>query len=283
VNDFPLMAADRLIMTALEEDVGTGDITTLSTVAPDTIATAKLIAKSPLRLAGLDGFKRVFTLLAPGETFDWEVGKTDGDDLAPGETVLTVTGNARALLTGERVALNLLGKLSSVATITAAWAKHLEDTNAKLIDTRKTTPGLRALEKYAVRVGGGANHRAGLFDGVLIKENHIRAAGSIEKAVQRARDKAPHMIKIEVEVTTMKELEEAYRAGADAALLDNMDNDMMTRAVKRWEGKMLLEASGNMSEERLASVAATGVDLISAGALTHSAPCVDLSLLFVQD
>ncbi len=283
MNDFPLMAADRVIMAALEEDVGTGDITTLSTVASDTCATARLVAKSPLRLAGLDGFMRVFALLAPGDELTWEVFKRDGDDLEAGEKILAVSGNARTLLTGERVALNLLGKLSSVATITAAWSRQLKSTDTKLIDTRKTTPGLRALEKYAVRIGGGANHRAGLFDGVLIKENHIRAAGSIAKAVAGARSYAPHTVNIEVEVTDLGELEEAYRAGANAVLLDNMDDAMLERAVQRYGGKITLEASGNMSEERLAGVAATGVDLISAGALTHSAPCVDLSFLFEQD
>ncbi len=280
MRSFPIAAADRVIRAALDEDVGTGDITTEVTVAADAMVRAVLVAKEGLRLAGRDCFVRVFELLDPKGKLEWVFFHEDGDDVQCGERVLTVTGNARTLLTGERTALNLLQRLSGIATLTASWCAELGETRTELVDTRKTTPGLRALEKYAVVVGGGKNHRVGLFDGILIKENHIKAAGSITVAVRNSRKRAPHTLRIEVEVTDFAELDEAIEAGTDAVLLDNMDNETLARAVERAEGRVILEASGNMSKERLASVAATGVDLISAGALTHSAPAVDLSLLF---
>jgi len=276
---FPRRAAEQVILAALDEDVAGGDITTQATVPEDAVATARLIAKQSLRLAGLPAFPMVFQSLG-GEPLAWEIHRADGDDVVPGTEVLRVTGNAGILLTGERTALNLLQRLSGVATITARWAAHLQGTRARLIDTRKTTPGLRALEKYAVRVGGGANHRTGLYDGVLIKENHIRAAGGIPAAVAAARRFAPHTLRVQVEVTDLDELRVALEAGADAVLLDNMSTDDMRRAVEITAGRALLEASGGMTEDRLRAVAETGVDLISAGALTHSAPAVDLSFLF---
>lgn len=281
MDGFPLREARKLIEAALDEDVGQGDITTLATVPGDARAQARLVAKEELVLAGLPGFVETFRLLDGKGGFDWKFSYTDGDTVRKGATVLTVEGNARSLLTGERTALNLLQRLSGVATMTSRWSAELTGTKTRLVDTRKTTPGLRALEKYAVRAGGGKNHRIGLFDGVLIKENHIRAAGSIARAVSSARELAPHTLKIEVEVTNLAELDEALKAGADIVLLDNMTDSEMAEAVNRAGGRALLEASGNMSLARLKSVASTGVDLISAGALTHSAPAVDLSLLFV--
>lgn len=276
--DFPLLAADRVIREALEEDVGSGDVTTLATVGEKARVRARLVAKEPLRLAGLPGFVRVFEILDRRD-FWWELHARDGDDLRPGETVLETEGHARTLLTGERTALNLLQRLSGVATLTARWCGILRGTRARLVDTRKTTPGLRVLEKYAVRVGGGANHRAGLYDGVLIKENHIRASGSLGAAVRAARQYAPHTLRIEVEVTNLAELSEALTSGAEIILLDNMSLEDMAEAVRRTAGKALLEASGGVSEDRLRAIAETGVDLISAGALTHSARAMDLSLL----
>lgn len=277
--DFPSFAAERAIRAALEEDVGAGDVTTLATVPEGTRARARLVAKEPLRLAGLPAFQRVFQLLDP-EHLRWELHARDGEDLAAGTVVLHVEGDARTLLVGERTALNFIQRLSGTASLTARWTGRLAGTRARLIDTRKTTPGLRALEKYAVRVGGGANHRGGLFDGVLIKENHIRAAGGLAEAVRAARARVPHVLKVQVEVTDLDELDEALRAGADAVLLDNMALDAMAEAVRRADGRVLLEASGGVTEERLEAIAATGVDLISAGALTHSARAVDLSFLF---
>jgi nicotinate-nucleotide pyrophosphorylase (carboxylating) len=280
MNDFPLNEAKRVITTALNEDVGLGDITTLSVVPEGSDATAVLMAKEPLRVAGTEAFCMTFELLDPNAELEWMIYHMDGEDVQKGDAILTVKGDARLLLTGERTALNIMQRLSAIATMTADWAVALEGTKTKLIDTRKTTPGLRALEKYAVRVGGGKNHRVGLFDGILIKENHIRAAGSIKEAVAAARANAPHTLRVEVEVTDLRELEEAIDAGADAVLLDNMTNTTMKLAVKINKGRVILEASGNVRKDRLAEIAACGVDLISAGALTHSAPAVDLSLLF---
>ncbi len=275
--DFPRLALDRVLHLALEEDVGVGDITTAATVPEGAVARAVLLAKEPLRVAGLPAFRRVFELL--GGRMRWEEHAREGENLPAGTRVLDVEGDARVLLTGERTALNMLQRLSGIATLTARWVAHLEGTGARLVDTRKTTPGLRALEKYAVRVGGAANHRTGLYDGVLIKENHVRMAGGVEEAIRAARTRAPHTLRVEVEVTTLPELDEALLAGADAVLLDNMDLDAMTEAARRAQGKVLLEASGNVTEERLRAIAETGVDLISAGALTHSARAVDFSFL----
>ncbi len=277
--EFPAQAADRVIRAALDEDVGTGDVTTRVTVPAGIRVRARLVAREPLRLAGLPAFYRVFELLGAADAA-WDVAFRDGDDVPAGATVLAVDADARVLLTGERTALNLLQRLSGVATQARRWAAHLDGTRARLVDTRKTTPGLRALEKYAVRVGGAANHRAGLFDGVLIKENHIRAAGGIGAAVAAARAGVPHTLRVEVEVTDLAELDQALDAGADAVLLDNMDPGTLARAVRRTGGRAVLEASGGVTEDRLRAIAETGVDLISAGALTHSARAVDLSLLF---
>ena len=277
--DFPFASADRLIRTALEEDVGGGDITTEATVAEGTRAAAHLVAREPLRLAGLPGFRRVFELLGDSP-LRWTMHAAEGEDVAAGTRILDVEGDARTLLTGERTALNLLQRLSGIATLTARWAGRLDGTRARLVDTRKTTPGLRTLEKYAVRVGGGANHRSGLYDGILIKENHLRAGGGIAACVAAARRRAPHTLRVEVEVANLDELGQALEAGADAVLLDNMGLDDMAEAVRRARGRAILEASGGVTEDRLQAIAETGVNLISAGALTHSARAVDLSLLF---
>jgi nicotinate-nucleotide pyrophosphorylase (carboxylating) len=277
---FPLSDARRLIEAALAEDVGIGDVTTLATVPENRLAVADLVAKETFLLAGLDGFRLAFEVLNPSARIDWAENFRDGDEVEKGAVIISMTGDARTILTGERTALNLLQRLCGVATQTSRWVKLLEGTSVKLLDTRKTTPGLRALEKYGVRVGGGRNHRFGLFDGILIKENHIRAAGSIRAAVEAARAYAPHTLKVEVEVANLAELSEAMEAGAEIALLDNMSDQMMKEAVALASGRVLLEASGNMSEERLPGVAATGVDFISAGALTHSVRAVDISLLF---
>ncbi|MBI5441051.1 MAG: carboxylating nicotinate-nucleotide diphosphorylase, partial [Deltaproteobacteria bacterium] len=230
-GDFPIFAADRVIRTALEEDIGDGDVTTLATVPAGAETKAFVWAKEDLRVAGLPAFVRVFERLAPTADFHWKFLVREGDDVARGTHILECRGEARILLVGERTALNLLQRLSGIATMTARWTELLRGTKAMLIDTRKTSPGLRALEKYAVRAGGGRNHRAGLYDGVLIKENHIRACGGIKKAVQRTRLRVPHTLKIEVEVTNLTELEEALSAGADIILLDNMGLTTMGEAV----------------------------------------------------
>jgi len=271
--------ADQIIRAALREDLGCGDVTTLAVVPAGRTARAYLLAKEPMRLAGLPAFRRVFDILGMVDAV-WKLSASDGDDVDAGTRILEVEGDARILLMGERTALNLLQRMSGIATAASQWSQHLEGLNCKLVDTRKTTPGLRVLEKYAVRTGGARNHRFGLFDGVLIKENHARAAGGITRAVRAARENCPHTLKIEVEVSTMEEVQEALNAGADILLLDNMDLETLRQAVKLNSGRAVLEASGGISEKKLRDVAETGVDLISAGALTHSAKAVDLSLLF---
>ncbi|NOY44802.1 MAG: carboxylating nicotinate-nucleotide diphosphorylase [Deltaproteobacteria bacterium] len=278
MTGFPEAAAERVLRAALEEDIGPGDVTTRAVVPPGTRVEARLLAKQDLVLAGLPGFVRAFELVGPGVT--WTLRAADGDRVDSGTVVAVAHGDAQVLLTAERTALNLLQRLSGIATQASEWVRELDGTRARLVDTRKTTPGLRALEKYAVRVGGAANHRFGLFDGILIKDNHIRAAGGVAAAVTAARRNAPHTLKVEVEVTTLAELDQALAVGADAVLLDNMDLDTLRRAVERTAGKAVLEASGGVTRDRLRAIAQTGVDLISAGALTHSAPAADLSLLF---
>lgn len=274
---------EAIVDLALAEDIGTGDITTLATIPAAARADGAIIAKQAGVISGLEPAGFVFRRIDPTITFDPSVA--DGDEVAVGETVATVSGPARGVLTGERVALNLLQRLSGVATITRAYVRAVEGTNAQIVDTRKTTPGLRLLEKAAVRHGGGANHRFGLADGVLIKDNHLAALGDpgsdrVTRAVHLARCHAPHTLRIEVEVTTLAEAEEAVAAGADVIMLDNMDPETMRRAVEIVAGRALLEASGGITLATVRAVAETGVDLISAGALTHSAPSIDLSLEF---
>lgn len=266
---------DDLIKRALQEDIGHGDITTENLVPEDHQSCGEFTAKADGVLAGIEVCRAVFTCLDKGISF--EPLKQDGDLVAKGDVVARVRGNTRTLLTGERLALNFVQRLSGIATLTYKMAQLIKPYPAVLVDTRKTTPGLRLLEKYAVSVGGGRNHRFGLYDGVMIKDNHIRAAGGIKPAVEKIRSKIPHTIKIEVEVENLDQLKEALDAGADIIMLDNMSIDMMEKAVQMAEGRALLEASGGINEENILAVAQTGVDFISSGALTHSAVSLDIS------
>lgn len=265
----------RLIALALEEDIGPGDVTSRLVSAHQT-GEAAVLARSRLVLAGTDAFKEVFRQVDPGVQVAF--ARSNGDQVAPGTVVGTVRGLARSLLAGERTGLNLLQRLCGVATLTRRAVDAVVGTKARIVDTRKTTPGMRLLEKAAVRAGGALNHRIGLFDGVLIKDNHVRAAGGVGKAIEAARREAHHLLRIECEVTTLAELEEAVATRAEVILLDNMDEPTMRRAVEYVQGRAILEASGGVTLERLPAIAATGVDLISMGALTHSAPSADIAL-----
>ena len=260
----------------LAEDVGRGDRTTKAVVAEGALGRAHIEARSTTVVAGLEAARACFP---HGDgALEWLPLHEDGDVVDPGTMLVRLSGSLRAILAGERSALNILGRLSGIATVTRRYTEAIFGTPAQLVDTRKTTPGLRLFEKYAVRVGGGRNHRFGLDDGVLIKDNHIAAAGGVTEAVVRARDGVPHGLRVEVEVTDQAELEEALAAGADAVLLDNMTPDEVAAAVTRAGGKAVLEASGGITLENIRAYAETGVDLISVGALTHSAPSADLSL-----
>ncbi len=272
-----------LIQRALEEDGAFADITTLSTVPAEQLSTAIMVTRQAGVVAGLELARATFRL------FDERIVCTllveDGASVQAGDELLRLEGPARAILSAERVALNFLGRLSGIATLTARCVRALEGTRTRILDTRKTTPGLRGLEKMAVHLGGGQNHRFGLSDGVLIKDNHIKAAGGVARAVSAARRHAPHLLKIEVECETLAEVEEALTAGADVVLLDNMSLETMRAAIElihRRDPRVLTEASGNIGTDsaRLRAVAATGVDFISLGALTHSAPNFDISLEF---
>jgi nicotinate-nucleotide pyrophosphorylase (carboxylating) len=271
---------DRLIDLALEEDLGVGDVTTQALIPPDLQGEAHLRAKQDLVVAGLPAAALVFRKVDASLVFEPQV--EDGAQAAPGTVLARLLGPVAAILSAERVALNFLQRLSGIATFTRQMVSLVAGTKAALVDTRKTTPGWRALEKYAVRLGGARNHRAGLYDGVLIKNNHITAAGSIAQAVKQAREQAHHLLKIEVEVTDLAGLQEALAAGADVIMLDNMDETAMVKAVELTAGRALLEASGSMSAARLPKVAATGVNLISMGALTHSAPAADIHLRLIK-
>ncbi|MCX2726282.1 carboxylating nicotinate-nucleotide diphosphorylase [Thermomicrobium sp. 4228-Ro] len=263
----------------LLEDVGTGDVTTQAIVSPDVRGQAEIVAREAGVLCGLPLVELVFHEV--DDELDCTALVREGASVAAGTVVARIAGRLASILTGERLALNLLQRLSGIATTTRRFVEAIEGTGAVILDTRKTTPGLRALEKYAVRVGGGRNHRFGLFDGVLIKDNHIRAVGSVGDAVRRARERAPHPLAIEVEVTTLDELEEALEAGADWILLDNMDLETMREAVRRVAGRARLEASGGVTLERVRAIAETGVDAISVGALTHSVRALDIALEIV--
>jgi len=267
---------EDLIKRALEEDIGYGDITTQSLIPAGQISRGVFIVKSPGVVAGIQVSEAVFRQLDSEITF--EIFKNDGEVVVPGDVIAVVQGRTRALLTGERTALNFLQRLSGIATKTRKVVELIKDSSTRLVDTRKTTPGLRVLEKYAVSVGGARNHRFGLFDGVMIKDNHIQAVGNIGEAVAMARQKVPHTVKIEVEVEDLAQLREAVEAGADIIMLDNMGVDKMTEAVSIAGGRVLLEASGGIKESNIAEVARTGVDFISMGALTHSATSLDISL-----
>ena len=271
---------EDLIKRALEEDIGYGDITTQSLILDEQISRGLFIAKSPGVVAGIRVSEAVFRQLDAEITF--EIFKNDGQVVLPGDEIAVVQGRTRALLTGERTALNFLQRLSGIATKTRRVVELIKDSSARLVDTRKTTPGLRVLEKYAVSVGGARNHRFGLFDGVMIKDNHIQAVGNIGEAVAAARQKVPHTVKIEVEVEDLAQLREALEAGADIIMLDNMGVDKMAEAVSIVAGRVLLEASGGINEGNIAEIARTGIDFISMGALTHSAISLDISLDLVE-
>ncbi len=271
-----LQAVDKLIDLAFEEDIGIGDITTEATVPPSQKGIGTLFAKSDGVIAGLPVVERTFEKLNSGLTFT--PFANDGDAVQAGDSIAEVQGNAKAILIGERTALNFLQRLSGVATLTSQFVNAVVDYDVKIVDTRKTTPGWRAIQKYAVCVGGGHNHRFGLYDGVLIKDNHIVAAGGITQAVQRARRATPHTVKIEIEVETIEQATEALKAKADILLLDNMPLEMMTHVVQQVGDLAVTEASGGITLDRVKAVAATGVDFISVGALTHSAIPMDISL-----
>jgi nicotinate-nucleotide pyrophosphorylase (carboxylating) len=268
---------DDLIRHALKEDIHTGDLTTQACVPELRPATARLVAKESFVLAGLQVAARVFALLDPAVVF--EALAADGVRLQPGAVMARISGDAASLLQAERVALNLLQRMCGVATLTASYVTAVSGTRVRIVDTRKTTPGLRMLEKYAVRVGGGINHRTGLYDGILIKENHIAAAGGISAAVSRARSYIPHTLKIEVETETVEQVREALAAGADIIMLDNMDCATMRVCVELIDGKALVEASGGVNLDTVRAIAETGVDIISVGALTHSPKAADISML----
>ena len=268
---------EEAVRRALAEDLGrAGDLTSDAIVPPDLVAEARLVARAAGRIAGLAPALAAFRLLDPA--VESEVALPDGSDADAGATIATVRGPARAILAAERTALNFLGHLSGIATATRDLVAAVAGHRARIVCTRKTTPGLRALEKHAVRAGGGANHRFGLDDAVLIKDNHVALAGGVAPAIERARAAAGHLVKIEVEVDTLDQLDEALAAGTDAVLLDNMPLEVLRQAVERARGRAITEASGGITAETAAAVAATGVDLISAGWLTHSAPALDVAL-----
>lgn len=267
---------DEYILHALKEDITSEDVSTNAVMPDKKQGTAQLICKADGIICGLEVFERTFTLL--DETFRFDTDVKDGDRVEKGQLIGTLFGDIRALLSGERTALNYLQRMSGIATITNEYAKKLEGTKTTLLDTRKTTPNMRPFEKYAVTVGGGRNHRYNLSDGVLLKDNHIGAAGSVKKAIEMAKDYAPFVRKIEIETETVEQVKEALEAGADIIMLDNMDNDTMKKCVELIGDKAETECSGNVTKERLREIAAIGVDYVSSGALTHSAPVLDVSL-----
>ena len=271
-----LLAADKFIKMALEEDINSEDVTTNSVMPHYKKGQVELICKEDGIVAGLQVFQRVFQLLAPKTEVVFDV--QDGEVVQKGQHMATVVGDIRVLLSGERTALNYLQRMSGIATYTNKVAKLLEGTKTTLLDTRKTTPCMRIFEKYAVTVGGGSNHRYNLSDGVLLKDNHIDAAGSVKAAVLAAKAYAPFVRKIEVETESLEQVQEALEAGADIIMLDNMTPDMMAEAVKLIDGRAKTECSGNITKENIEKITAIGVDYVSSGALTHSAPILDISL-----
>ena len=270
------LQVDHLIMEALREDISSEDVTTNAVMKEAVTGEVQLICKQDGVVAGLDVFHRVFELLDKDTKVEFFC--KDGDEVKNGQLMGKVTGDIRVLLSGERVALNYLQRMSGIASYTHSVASLLEGSKTKLLDTRKTTPNMRIFEKYAVRVGGGYNHRYNLSDGVLLKDNHIGAAGSVTKAVQMAKEYAPFVRKIEIEVETMEQVKEAVEAGADIIMLDNMTPEMMKEAVELIAGRAQTECSGNITKENIAKILETGVDFVSSGALTHSAPILDISM-----
>ena len=270
------MQADQLIRMALQEDITSEDVSTNAVMPTEVKGTVDLIAKEDGIIAGLDVYARVFRILDEKTEIDFKC--KDGDEVKKGELMATLTGDIRVLLSGERVALNYLQRMSGIATYTRQVAKLLEGSKVTLLDTRKTTPNCRVFEKYAVRVGGGCNHRYNLSDGVLLKDNHIGAAGSITKAITMAKEYAPFVRKIEIEVETLEQVKEAVEAGADIIMLDNMTPEVMKQAVELIDGRAQTECSGNITKENIARIREIGVDFVSSGALTHSAPILDISM-----
>lgn len=273
---FQKHALHTLIQSALEEDVGTGDITTSSILTGKETGVARAVAKSEIIVAGMDVFKEVFLFV--DKRMQFSGCSEDGRLVMRGESLAEVSGNLGKILTAERVALNFLQRMCGIATFTRQYVEAVRGTGAKILDTRKTVPGLRFLDKYAVTVGGGHNHRFGLYDGVLIKDNHIAAAGGISRALERVRRRISHTLKVEVEAKNLKEVREALRSGADVIMLDNMSVEDMRKAVSLVNGRVPLEASGNVTLANVRQIAETGVDFISIGMLTHSVPAADISL-----
>lgn len=268
--------AAHLIELALKEDYGSGDITTDNLIDPKLFGTGVILAKEPLIVAGIEIAKQVFQHLDPDTVL--KTTYKDGDFIQQGKSFITIEGSMRTLLIGERTALNFLQHLSGIATLVRSYADIVKNKNVRLVDTRKTTPGWRVLEKYAVRVGGADNHRMGLYDGVLIKDNHIAACGGISQSIEKIKNKISHLIKIEIEVSSLEQVMEALNAGADIIMLDNMAVPQIKEAVQMIKGKAVVEVSGNVTRDNLQQLADTGVDIISVGALTHSARCVDISM-----
>ncbi len=266
---------DAVLELALREDIGSGDVTTESIIAEDAVLTGEMRAKGVGVISGLGLSAAVFRKLDPD--CEWEEVVCDGDRVSPGDVIARVTGRSRAILSAERTALNILQKMSGISTLTSFFVEIAADSGVKIKDTRKTLPGLRWISKYAVAAGGGHNHRAGLYDGVLIKDNHIKAAGSITVAVRRVRESAGENFSIEVETKTMEQVKEAVSCGADVIMLDNMDVREIEEAVRFIDHRALVEASGGVTLKNVSEIARSGVDFISVGALTHSAPCLDIS------
>jgi len=273
----PLPAIEAVVDRALEEDLAGGDLTTEATVSPDARALGRAVARRPMVACGADVFARVFTRLDPGARV--ERLKADGEAAAPDEVLWVVEGQAQAILMGERTALNFTQRLSGIATLTRSYVAAIPPgCSTRITDTRKTTPGLRILERYAVRCGGGSNHRDALGAGVLIKDNHIAVAGGVREAIEAARVGVPHSCRIEIEIESLEQLDQALDARADIVMLDNFSVDQVGQAVRRVGGKAIVEVSGCVGVERVAELARLGVDVISVGALTHSAPAADISL-----
>ncbi|MDO9528234.1 MAG: carboxylating nicotinate-nucleotide diphosphorylase [Syntrophales bacterium] len=266
----------KLIQSALKEDIGSGDVTTSAVLSGREVGNARVVAKEDMVVAGIGIFKEVF--LFSEEEVEFTDRVEDGELVKTGDVLTEMSGNLGNILTAERVALNFLQRMCGIATLTRRYVDEIRGTGAKILDTRKTTPGLRVLEKYAVMIGGGFNHRFGLYDGILIKDNHIDAAGGIIAAVEMVNKGVPHTLKIEIEVKNLREVEEALSAGVDVIMLDNMEVEEMKKAVSFIKGRVLVEASGNITLSNVKKIAETGVDFISIGALTHSAPSSDISL-----
>lgn len=280
IND--LLNIDGIIQKALEEDIGSGDITTDSIIDPHVKGKASLVARDRFILAGLPVFSMVFTLLDPELEFEYFFH--DGATVSEGETICRISGRLAPILKAERTALNFLQRMSGIATLTSEYVANSRPNRARILDTRKTVPGLRSLDKYSVRMGGGFNHRIGLFDGILIKDNHIAAAGSVTEAVRLARANSPHTVKVEVETETLSQVQEALDSGAEIILLDNMRIDILKQAVQMINRRALVEVSGNVTLGNIREIAETGVDFISIGAITHSAKAADVSLeILVQN